>query len=357
MSGAFDAVVSTWNRIRTGHEPLPAVASIPPGSCRPASTAGYPINRDQTYFTLRINEMYLAENRQWWTIYDPFVVVVAEFNHGQERVVIPSIVGPNLIRKQASSDQPQYGTVLLDTRVTGPHPYRGGDVDVSVGFYRVQRANHAHTLLKVVDSLSASLGGPGELQAIAKTGGALLEGVEGLLGLQETTYLAGHRISLANSPLDPFTAGFSALIAPPAPVDPGCLGVENRRLYISTNGDSRPYRGSDFILLSIAGTSERGDENLLPFYPLKVEALTALWEGEEGVKRGKANLIAAYQQMRRSPDVTATEASRLFDAWLQEFDAERKRADQVRAMPVARSEAKLDPLSADLDDAVRRLAL
>ena len=49
-----------------------------------------------------------------------------------------------------------------------------------------------HTLLKVVDSLSASLGGPGELQAIAKIGGALLEGVEGLLGLKETTYLADH---------------------------------------------------------------------------------------------------------------------------------------------------------------------
>lgn len=75
------------------------------------------------------------------------------------------------------------------------------------------------------------------------------------------------------------------------------------------------------------------------------------------MKRGKANLIAAYQQMRRSPDVTTAEASRLFDAWLQEFESERKRAQQVRSMPVARHEAKPDPLSSDLDDAVRRLAL
>ena len=152
--------------------------------------------------------MHLAENRQWWTVYDPLVVVVAEFNHAQERVAILTVIDPNLIRKQAQSDQPRYGAVLLDTRVTGPYPYRGRDVDVSVGFYRVQRANHAHALLKVVDSLSASLGGPGELQTIAKTGGALLEGVEGLLGLQETTYVAGHRISMASSPLDPFAAGF-----------------------------------------------------------------------------------------------------------------------------------------------------
>src|SRR5262249_43370056 len=117
-------------------------------------------------------------------------------------------LAPNLIRKQAPSDRPRYGSVLLDTRVAGPHPYCGGDVDISVSFYQVQRANHAHALLKVVDSLSAAFGGAGDFPFIAKTGGALLEGVEGLLRLKETAYLAGHRISLAISPLDPFTAGF-----------------------------------------------------------------------------------------------------------------------------------------------------
>jgi hypothetical protein len=357
MNGVFEPVVSLWDKIRAGHRPLPTVAAIAPESCRPDNSAGYLITRDRMYFTIRINEMHLAENRQWWTVYDPLVVVVAEFNHGQERVAVPTVIGPNLIRKQAPTDQPRYGVVLLDTRVTGPHPYRGGDVDVSVGFYRVQRANHARTLLKVVDSLSASLGGPGELQAIAKTGGALLEGIEGLLGLQETTYLAGHRISLATSPLDPFTAGFSALIAPPTPEDPTCLRVEDRRLHVETNGGRRPYRDSDFVLLSMTGTEARGDEYLLPFYPLKADALTTLWDGEEGLKRGKANLIAAYQQMRRSPDVTTAEASRLFDGWLEEFQAEKDRMERTRSMPLERRETKPDPLAHDLDDAVRRLAL
>ncbi len=85
--------------------------------------------------------------------------------------------------------------------------------------------------------------------------------------------------------------------------------------------------------------------------------MTALLDGEDGVKRGKANLIAAYQQMRRSPDVTAAEASRLFNSWLQEFEAEKKRAEQVRSMTAARHDATLDPFAQDLNDAVRRLAL
>jgi hypothetical protein len=357
MSGMFDPVARLWKEIRAGRQPLATVAAIPPERCGPANAAGYSIARDQMYFTIRINQMHLAENRQWWTVHDPLVVVVTEFNHAQERAAIPTVIGPNLIRKQTPSDLPRYGSVLLDTRVTGPHPYRGGDVDVSVSFYQVQRATHAHSLLKVVDSLSASLGGAGDLPLIAKTGGALLEGVEGLLGLEETTYLAGHRISMALSPLDPFTAGFSALIAPPAPKNETSLRVDDRRLQIEADGGARPYYDSDFVLLSITGTEARGDENLLPFYGLKVDALAAVWDGEDGVKRGKANLIAAYQQMRRSPDVTVAEASRLFDVWLQEFEAEKKRAEQVRSMPLARHSEKQDPLAQNLNDAVRRLAL
>jgi hypothetical protein len=302
--------------------------------------------------------MHLAENRQWFTVYDPLVVVVAEFNHGGERIVVPTVIGPNLIRKQDGADQPRHGVVLLDTRVTGPHPYRGGDVDLSVAFYQVRQTDHVRSLLKVVDGLSAALGGPGELPLVAKAGGALLEGVEGLLGLQETVYLAGHRISLANTPLDPFTTGFSALVAPPAPHDLSALRVQDRRLYtVAADGAVRPYRESDFALLSISGSDARGDENLLPFYHLKTEGLAALWDGEDGLKRGKANLIAAYQEMRRSPDVTTAEAGRLFAHWLEEFAAEKDLAERVHSMPAVPRKVEPDPLARDFDDAMRRLAL
>jgi hypothetical protein len=49
-----------------------------------------------------------------------------------------------------------------------------------------------------------------------------------LLGLQETTYLAGHRIPMASSPFDPFVAGFSALIAPAAPKETTRLREHHR---------------------------------------------------------------------------------------------------------------------------------
>jgi hypothetical protein len=57
MTGVFDSLVSLWSDIRAGYRPLPTVATVPPDRCRPATTAGYPITRDQTYFVIRINEI------------------------------------------------------------------------------------------------------------------------------------------------------------------------------------------------------------------------------------------------------------------------------------------------------------
>jgi hypothetical protein len=189
-------------------------------------------------------------------------------------------------------------------------------------------------------------------------GAALLEGVEGLLGLDGTVMLAGQRISLSSSPLDPLKTGFYAMIAPPVPQRPNALRVRDRRLYVSrgTNGnDETPYEDSDFVLLGISGSEARGDDNLLPFHDLKVDALMALWTRTDGVELAKANLIAAYQQMRKSPDITQREATTLFDRWLAEFEDERRRASKVRSMPDRRTRGMPPELATDIGNALRRI--
>jgi hypothetical protein len=352
MTGMFSPLVRLWSTLKAGHVPLPEVKTLSPDRCLPANSAGYPILRDKMYFEIRVNQLYLAENRKWWAEFDPLVVVVVEFSYGNGHAVLPVIIGPNLIRRQSNSDQALHGVVLQDVRVIGPHPYRGGDVDLSVSFYKVERTNHAAGLLKVIDELSATLGAPGEMLVAAKVGGALLQGVESLLGMKESIYLSGHRLSLAPSPLDPMKASFSALVVPPVQADMSSLCVRDRRLFLQ----DAPYTASDFVLLSVSGKTERGDENMLPFYSLKTEGLAAIFDGDEGLKRGKALLLSGYQQMRKGPDVTKEEAGRLFEDWANEFEVEKKRLERMRSMPA--NERKKVPGSDDgeLDDAVRRLA-
>lgn len=354
MSNIFDPVVALWKSLSTGRLPLPMVAFIPAQSCEPAGSAGYPIRRDEMYFTIRINEFHLAENREWWSVYDPMVLVVCEFGYGKDRIAVPTVIGPNLIQKKNPGDQPRHGVVLLDARVTGPHPFRGGDIDLSVALYKVKRVDYARNFLKAVDTLSTALGDLGQMQAVAKTGGALLEGVEAILGLPETEFLAGHRVSMASSPVKPLAAGSSALITPTVP-SLSNLVVINDRLHLKSDGAIKPYRSSDFVLLSIAGSESRGD-SLLPFYQMKTDALMALWDGEGGNDRAKANLIAAYQQMRKSTDMTELECGRLFDAWLAEFENEKKRVTQVRAMPLEQRSPEIGATIKDLNNASLRVS-
>src|ERR1043166_6395725 len=108
MSELFRSVTQLWHNFRAGHLPLPEATRIPVARCEPAADVGYTIRRDEMYFSVYVNEMYLADNRQAWASFDPLVVVVTEFNYDKERVTIPTIVGPNLIRKHAASDQPRY---------------------------------------------------------------------------------------------------------------------------------------------------------------------------------------------------------------------------------------------------------
>ncbi len=321
----------------------------------PSESAGHRIRRDEMYFTVWISEMYLAANRQWWSSFDPLVVVVSEFNYGSERVAIPKVIGPNLIQKQNPSDTPRHGTVMLDTSVVGPHPYRGGEVVLSIALYQVERVNHARVLLNVVESLSTSLGAPGDIEAIAKTGSVLLQGIEGLLGLEKTSLIAGARMSLVPSPVDPLSTGFAAVVAPPA-MNPKLLRVVNRRLAIAEGSTIEPYAASDFVLVGVTGGEARGDENCLPFYPLKLDAVLAVMEGDSGVTRGKASLLAAYQQMRKSPDVTNAEASRLFETWLREFEEEKQRFRRTQALGDG-TLAEETALSEDFARAASRLGL
>jgi hypothetical protein len=38
-----------------------------------------PFKKNEHYFAVRINEMYLTEERRWFTEFDPMVFAVAEF--------------------------------------------------------------------------------------------------------------------------------------------------------------------------------------------------------------------------------------------------------------------------------------
>src|SRR5262245_22267528 len=145
-------------RMRASPMPLPTVSAIARDRCAPSGVAGREIVKDKAYFTVWLNELFLAEGRSWFATYDPVAFIVTEFNYNGNKVSVPLVVGPSLI--SAKNPGIPHGIVLRDTCVAGPYPFRGGNVAITVILYKVKRQDYARGLLQFVESLSSAVGMP-----------------------------------------------------------------------------------------------------------------------------------------------------------------------------------------------------
>src|SRR5690349_5050420 len=64
-----------------------------------------PFAKDQNYFQILINEMYLSKQREWFYKIDPVVYSYAEFIYGGQSHAVPFLIGPNILKQRGVSDQ------------------------------------------------------------------------------------------------------------------------------------------------------------------------------------------------------------------------------------------------------------
>ena len=62
---------------------------------------GSPFAARQHYLQVIINEMFLAEERQWFVSYDPVALVALTYIYDKEQRNVPMVVGPSLFREYA----------------------------------------------------------------------------------------------------------------------------------------------------------------------------------------------------------------------------------------------------------------
>src|SRR5215472_10537147 len=90
---------------------------------------------DQTYFTISLPKMFLADARRLWQGLAPLTVAVTEFQYGGQRQSAPMVVGKDLL----SSVQQYLNGENVDyrnTRIFGPCPYSGGPVALFMGLFQ-----------------------------------------------------------------------------------------------------------------------------------------------------------------------------------------------------------------------------
>ena len=311
-----------------------------------------PFAADEDYFQVRVNELYLTNSRQWFSAVDPVVFVVSEFIYDKAEQAIPFVVGPGLIEQQKLVAPP--GTILRDTRVSGLHPFRGGRLNLSVVLCSVQVKDYARRLLGVIEKASGPLGLASSLGSYLHLADVVLDGFEGLVGLEVTTPLVGLRREFDSAAGDAFAPGFYALINAPD-VDPQMLWVRDNQLYHGKTAESSAkFTAADFVLFSVVRPPDdrRDDLSTLPFYPLweRVRSEANSANGDKW-SSAKANMLSLYETIELSPDLSTPQRDEL-----KEFYKDRMKAIHEKALELANlgTTTKVEPSPLD---AVRPSAL
>ena len=339
MSKTLEFFRNAWDSIRHREAKLPCCRALPAAQTDEEVPLGTDLVRDQDYFLVQVNEMFLADERKWTSTYDPAVLVLTEFEYDGEIREVPFVVGPRMLDERGIKDNA--GVVYRDTRVAGLHPYRGSTVGLTVILYRVRQDDSAKNLLNVVEQVSGALDVATTLPIYLKFASAVFGGVESLLGLDSTAPIVGLREEFDEAAQKPPRTGYYVLIdAPEEEIDVSRLWVRDRRL---RHGDdlqtSVPYRDSDYVLYSVRSTSERRDVGMLPFGEIwtrvKKEACVPTPEGLESARR---NMTSLYQSMTTSPDLTLDQAQALAG----EYVAKMKKLHEGAVAIGVRGETKDD---------------
>jgi hypothetical protein len=297
------------------------------------------LRRDRDYFGLTVNQIWLRNGREMFSTYDPLVYVEMDFLYGGDRVTVPKVIGPSMLKSGVGSSggTMPHGFILRDARAGGPYPYRGDQVGITIVLYKVRHTDYAKRVLGFVEKLSGTFGLAGEVLPVSKIGGSVKDAIETLFDMGDSVPVLGHRFEINASPVYGFQPRSVALIG--ADIGKGAdMRVEEGRLLDSLGGD---YRENDYVLYTIWGTPSCENESRLPFHGLVHKMKECARIGDEpSWQRGKSLLLTLYQQMLESPDVTQYEASMLFEKYKKEMLEQRELSARLKEMSAEKSHGR-----------------
>ncbi len=321
MPNILDRLEQLWSSIKVGKSKERA--------CFTLMEAGpAPFTKQQHYFQIVLNEMYLAAGRKWFVEYDPVAVVATTYKYGSEYQTAPAVVGPALLQQHV--EQLPNGAIIRDAPVTNLSAYTGGALTFTIFLNAVQRVNNAEKMLSMLESISsvASPVAPAiPFDSYLKIAGSVMDSVKTLLGLDATEPLLAYRVTINPDIGQTFAPSYIVMIdADPAELHNKQFRVENRRLVEGAAG--QPYRDHSFLLLQIAQGVQRTDEETLTFYPLwqrtrdfaAQAATAAIWND------AKAHFNTLKRALLDSPDLTRPDYTRLLNHYLVEIKALREEA-------------------------------
>jgi hypothetical protein len=263
------------------------------------------------YIRLRLANMFLKKEIQWFSTWYPAVHSIVRFNFGSSTIEVPNIADATRL----GMTQTQSGDVIARNFVLTPTvPFNGGTVSLSAGLFALEGQNYLAKTLKVLSSFAGLLNVP-QLSLALNVVQPLALGIQDLLGPG-----SGHmHLSLHDS----FSEGelksgyYAAIRAPQNSVDANDLVVINDELHLDQAGDVRPFTGHDHMLFRVELFDKRDDwENLTSIQEPFQEALTALRDQSQATHYIRTALLRATL----SPDLTSVDKRRVVDRLIENYE-------------------------------------
>lgn len=277
----------------------------------------------QHYFTVRVNEMFLSDQRKWMREIEPMVFCLSTYIYGEQEIDNPFIVGRNLLK--TNMEGTSEGMVFHDTRVAGIHPYSGGRLVVSIALCQATTKDYLADSLGFIENVSRIFNANitsliGNYLQIAKV---VIDGIDNLLDSKAVEPLFGFRLEFDRDANDQFSPGYFVMIDKSGKEwDENKFFVkDNRLLYGASVATAKPFRQDEYVLFSVTKSNERGDIKILPVYQsykkileeLKVKEVT-----QDKKDKIKDMLRVLNIEMQMSPDLTEPQALSLFEKYIND---------------------------------------
>jgi hypothetical protein len=262
--------------------------------------SGEAIERDDAYFVVRVKELYLGRIRFLWRKYYPLLHAFAEHDGQQDH----GVSGPGQLSDLGNVNLDRF--IGLNDRLTGPTPYRGGDVAILIGLYSIPGQDVSRALVSTVSGLAA-LAGPAVGQ-VAQIAAIVKKGVDDILGLSDTRLRLGVRDSFYPTG-NPLRSGYHVGIAAPSrEIDTSQLWLRQGRLVSGVDPiAARPYEDRDYMVIAIEKQDRRDDWAGLPGLAELNERFGSIMAG-----RGSAGTQRAVRLNELWPEFQQTLAASRF---------------------------------------------
>lgn len=194
--------------------------------------------------------------------------------------------------------------IMINQRLLGPVPYRGGDLDLEVGLFSIKAADLAGPFVSVLEKMS-KLAGVSVVSAAMPFVEPIAEGIDLLAGAEDDTTL---EIGLSRVTPNPETGYFVVMRAPRGAVDVASLRVEPDYRLVDRAG--KAVSDYPYMVLALEATSARADWFSLP------DLASPYGDLQTEVRKGRLpDIEEAFAAFKRrvltSPDLLSADALRL----------------------------------------------